>query len=76
MKKNRYGNIEDLVVALRAVTPAGEWQSTGKFPRVSTGPSMDQVLLGSEGTTILSRSCFVVVSFACLETISVLCKTQ
>jgi len=50
MKKNRYGNIEDLVVALRAVTPKGEWTSTGTFPRVSTGPDMNHVMLVSEGT--------------------------
>jgi len=49
MKKNRYGNIEDLVVALRAVTPNGEWRSSGTYPRVSTGPDMDHVMLGSEG---------------------------
>ena len=49
MKKNRYGNIEDLLVALRAVTPKGEWTSTGTFPRVSTGPDMNHVMLGSEG---------------------------
>ena len=49
MKKNRYGNIEDLVVALRAVTPNGEWRSSGTYPRVSTGPDMNHVMLGSEG---------------------------
>lgn len=49
MKKNRYGNIEDLVVALRAVTPSGEWRSSGTYPRVSTGPDMNHVMLGSEG---------------------------
>lgn len=50
MKKNRYGNIEDLVVALRAVTPSGEWRSSGTYPRVSTGPDMNHVMIGSEGT--------------------------
>lgn len=49
MKKNRYGNIEDLVVSLRAVTPSGEWRSSGTYPRVSTGPDMNHVMLGSEG---------------------------
>lgn len=49
MKKNRYGNIEDIVISLRAVTPKGEWRSSGQFPRVSTGPEMNHVLLGSEG---------------------------
>jgi len=50
MKKNRYGNIEDLLISLRAVTPQGEWHSSGQFPRVSTGPDMNHILLGSEGT--------------------------
>ena len=49
MKKNKYGNIEDLVVALRAVTPQGEYRSTGTYPRVSTGPDMNHFMLGSEG---------------------------
>ena len=49
MKKNLYGNIEDIVVALRAVTPNGEWRSSGTYPRVSTGPDMNFVMLGSEG---------------------------
>jgi len=50
MKKNRYGNIEDLVVALRAVTPTGEYCSSGAYPRISTGPDLNHVMLGSEGT--------------------------
>ena len=49
MKKNRYGNIEDLVVALRAVTPTGEYCSSGAYPRISTGPDLNHVMLGSEG---------------------------
>ena len=49
MKKNLYGNIEDIVVALRAVTPNGEWRSSGTYPRVSTGPDMNLIMLGSEG---------------------------
>ena len=49
MKKNRYGNIEDLVVALKAVTPNGEWSSPGIYPRISNGPDMNNIMLGSEG---------------------------
>ena len=56
MKKNRYGNIEDLVVALRAVTPNGEWRSSGTYPRVSTGPDMNHVMLGSEGNLLVKTS--------------------
>jgi len=50
MKKNRYGNIEDLVVALRAVTPSGEYCSSGAYPRISTGPDLNHMMIGSEGT--------------------------
>ncbi|MHB8945586.1 MAG: FAD-binding and (Fe-S)-binding domain-containing protein [Bacillota bacterium] len=46
----RYGKIEDIVVGLEAVLPSGEiWRSTA-VPRASTGPRLDQLLLGSEGT--------------------------
>ena len=54
MKKNLYGNIEDIVVALRAVTPNGEWCSSGTYPRVSTVPDMNLVMLGSEGDVALN----------------------
>lgn len=49
MKKNRYGNIEDLVVALLAVTPSGEYCSSGAYPRISTGPDLNHMMIGSEG---------------------------
>lgn len=59
MKKNRYGNIEDLVVALRAVTPSGEWRSSGTYPRVSTGPDMNHVMIGSEGWFLVLYLSFI-----------------
>lgn len=57
MKKNKYGNIEDLVVSLRAVTPQGEYRSTGTYPRVSTGPDMNHIMLGSEGKMFYPPIC-------------------
>jgi len=49
MKKNRYGNIEDLVVDVRAVTPRGViWGKPGA-PRESLGSDPRRWLLGSEG---------------------------
>ncbi|KAG5309344.1 ADAS synthase, partial [Acromyrmex insinuator] len=55
MKKNTYGNIEDLVVRLRMVTgriedPVITLERGNLVPRVSCGPDFDHVILGSEGT--------------------------
>ena len=50
MKKNRYGNIEELVVDLRAVTPKGViWGKPGA-PRESLGSDPRRWMLGSEGS--------------------------
>jgi alkyldihydroxyacetonephosphate synthase len=50
MKKNRYGNIEDLVVSITAVTARGTLTRAADAPRVSMGPDVQEMLLGSEGT--------------------------
>lgn len=46
----RYGKIEDMVVALEAVTGTGEVLRTGGHPRAAVGPDLTQILVGSEGT--------------------------
>ncbi len=46
----RYGNIEDLVLALEVVLPGGRVVRTFPAPRASTGPDLREILLGSEGT--------------------------
>ncbi len=46
----RYGNIEDLCLALEAVLPSGEVVRTGPIPRAAAGPSLREIFLGSEGT--------------------------
>ena len=43
-----FGKIEDLVLCLEMVTPAGILR-TGQHPAAATGPDTDQILLGSEG---------------------------
>jgi len=43
-----YGAIEDLLVALRMVTPSGVVR-TLETPRAATGPDLNQLVLGSEG---------------------------
>lgn len=50
MKKNAYGNIEDLVIDVVVVTPKGTLNQRLAAPRVSSGPSLQQLVLGSEGT--------------------------
>lgn len=55
MKKNRYGNIEDLVVRVRMVTGRTEdseitLEKGIMVPRASCGPDFDHMILGSEGT--------------------------
>uniref|UniRef100_A0A803T703 Alkylglycerone-phosphate synthase n=1 Tax=Anolis carolinensis TaxID=28377 RepID=A0A803T703_ANOCA len=50
MKKNIYGNIEDLVVHIKMVTPRGVIQKSCQGPRMSTGPDIHHFILGSEGT--------------------------
>ena len=44
-----YGKIEDLVLAQEFITPAGTIR-TSPLPRSATGPDIDQLLIGSEGS--------------------------
>ena len=41
-------HIDDLVESVRAITPAGAWQSR-RLPGSGAGPSPDRMLIGSEG---------------------------
>uniref|UniRef100_A0A0N5C879 Alkylglycerone-phosphate synthase n=1 Tax=Strongyloides papillosus TaxID=174720 RepID=A0A0N5C879_STREA len=49
MKKNRYGNIEDLLVHVNMVTSKGLLSKSCTVPRISAGPDIHQIILGSEG---------------------------
>jgi len=49
MKKNRYGNIEDLVLDVTAVTADGRLARAGVGPRESIGAEPSRWLFGSEG---------------------------
>ncbi|XP_063381008.1 alkyldihydroxyacetonephosphate synthase [Cydia fagiglandana] len=55
MKKNTYGNIEDLIVQTKTVTPTGVLEKSCRVPRISCGPEWEHVVMGSEG-------CFGVVT--------------
>lgn len=50
MKKNIYGNIEDLVVHIKFVTPKGVMEKSCQVPRISSGPDIHHFIMGSEGT--------------------------
>ena len=44
-----YGKIEDIVISQEYVTPVGIIKSD-EFPANATGPSVDEIMMGSEGT--------------------------
>jgi alkyldihydroxyacetonephosphate synthase len=49
MKKNRYGNIEDIVETIHLITPAGELTEQFPSPRNSMGMPIQNLAFGSEG---------------------------
>ncbi|CAK1547452.1 unnamed protein product [Leptosia nina] len=49
MKKNTYGNIEDLIVQTKVVTPKGVIEKSCCVPRMSCGPDWEHIVMGSEG---------------------------
>lgn len=49
MLSDSYGNIEDMVLALRMVTPSGVIE-TREVPHASNGPDAKRLCIGSEGT--------------------------
>ena len=49
MKKNRYGNIEDIVENVTMITPKGKVEQEINTPRISLGMRPQNILFGSEG---------------------------
>ncbi|PIQ25497.1 hypothetical protein COW36_20850 [bacterium (Candidatus Blackallbacteria) CG17_big_fil_post_rev_8_21_14_2_50_48_46] len=47
-RSNRYGKVEDMLVAAKVLTPQGEWLLPA-LPASAAGPDLRQVLAGSEG---------------------------
>ena len=59
MKKNRYGNIEDIVLDVSVVTAAGKLERTSASPRESVGLDLRRLMFGSEGTLGIITSAVV-----------------
>jgi alkyldihydroxyacetonephosphate synthase len=49
MKKNAYGNIEDILMNCKLVTSKGTITKLSEWPRVSNGPDLNHVVMGHEG---------------------------
>lgn len=49
MKKNAYGNIEDILMNVKLVTSKGTISKNSEWPRVSNGPDLNHVVMGHEG---------------------------
>lgn len=57
MKKNRYGNIEDVVLEATLISPTGDVETKSVTPRNSTGIQPRLFLFGSEGNLgIITRA--------------------
>ena len=62
MKKNRYGNIEDVVLDVTAVTASGHLERTSVVPRESIGIDPRHWIFGSEGNLgIVTRAVVKIV---------------
>lgn len=59
MKKNKYGNIEDLVLDVHVVTVQGELRRSSAAPRESVGTDPRQWIFGSEGNLGIITSAIV-----------------
>ena len=49
MKKNVYGNIEDILQNVKFVTSAGTYTKLSEWPRISNGPDLNHIVMGQEG---------------------------
>lgn len=56
MQSDAYGRIEDMVVALKMVTPSGTL-ATRPVPASSAGPDLNRVMAGSEGVLGVITEC-------------------
>lgn len=61
MKKNQYGNIEEILLHAKVVTPQGTIDAAGSYGRKSHGPNVIEMILGSEGCFGIVTECIVKV---------------
>ena len=59
MKKNKYGNIEDLVLDVTVATANGTLERSSCSPRESVGMDLRRLIFGSEGTLGIVTSAIV-----------------
>lgn len=59
MKKNKYGNIEDIVVDVTVATASGKLERANLAPRESVGSDLRRLMFGSEGTLGIITSAVV-----------------
>jgi alkyldihydroxyacetonephosphate synthase len=59
MKKNKYGNIEDLVLDVTVATASGTLERSSSAPRESVGMDLRRLIFGSEGTLGIVTSAVV-----------------
>ena len=59
MKKNKYGNIEDIVLDITAATADGKLERVRAVPRESVGSDLRRLMFGSEGTLGIITSAVV-----------------
>jgi len=52
----KYGKIEDMLISLAGVLPDGAMFHSAESPRSATGPDLDLLLVGSEGTLAVITS--------------------
>jgi alkyldihydroxyacetonephosphate synthase len=59
MKKNKYGNIEDIVIDVTVATADGKLERATPVPRESVGSDLRRLMFGSEGTLGIITSAIV-----------------
>jgi alkyldihydroxyacetonephosphate synthase len=59
MKKNKYGNIEDIVLDIAVATADGRLERLNQAPRESVGSDLRRLIFGSEGTLGIITSAVV-----------------